>query len=81
MAGRIYTARICLLLLIIVILASTAAGQDSVLDGHDPNRMALSIYVDKDGKSLATGYAEDINGLSFLKPSHYRYNNKYEPKR
>ncbi|MGA9097735.1 MAG: hypothetical protein WB392_02250 [Methanotrichaceae archaeon] len=70
------TTRIFLLLIIIVILAATSSGQNSFLEGHDSNRMALSIYVDKHGKSLVTGYADDIKRLNFLSSSHYRYNNE-----
>lgn len=76
MASRIDMTKICLLLLIIFILAAPSAGQNNFLEGHDSNRMALSIHVDRAGKSLVTGYAEDIKGLDFLSASHYRYKNE-----
>jgi len=76
MASRKYTAEIFLLLLVIVIFVAPSAGQNGFLERHDPNHMALSIYVDKDGKSLVTGYADKIKGLDFLSTSHYRYDNE-----
>ncbi|MDQ1311964.1 MAG: hypothetical protein QG605_503, partial [Euryarchaeota archaeon] len=73
MVSRIDMTKICLLLLVIVILVAPSPGQNSFLEGHDSNRTALSVYVDRAGKSLVTGYVEDIKGLDFLSSSHYRY--------
>jgi hypothetical protein len=76
MVSRIDMTKICLLLLVIVILAAPSAGQNNFLEGHDSNRTTLSVYVDRAGKSLVTGYVEDITGLDFLSSSHYRYKNE-----
>lgn len=73
MVSRIDMTKICLLLLVIVILVAPSPGQNSFLEGHDSNRTALSVYIDRAGKSLVTGYVEDIKGLDFLSSSHYRY--------
>lgn len=75
MAKRIDMIKIGLLLLIVIIFIVPSYGQRDLLDGRDPNRMSLSVYVDTSGKALVTGYAEDINGLDFLSSSHYRYQN------
>ena len=76
MVSRIDVTKICLPLLVIVILSGPSAGQNDLLEGPDSNRTALSIYVDRAGKSLVTGYVEDIKGLDFLSSSHYRYKNE-----
>lgn len=44
-------------------------------DGADPKELTLDIYVDDTGKAFVTGYAEEIDGLSFLETSQYEYEN------
>lgn len=38
--------------------------------------MTLSIYLDKTGKALVSGYVENPKGLHFLNASQYRYENE-----
>jgi len=76
MADRVDPTKIYLLFLIVIMLTITSAGKNDLHQEYNSNQMALSIYVDKDGKALVTGYAEDINGLDFLSSSQYQYKNK-----
>lgn len=70
--------------LIIVLLAITAPATGSNGDDFDVplndtesyfNQLILDIYVDKTGKTLLTGYVEDITGLPFLQTAEYIYEN------
>jgi uncharacterized membrane protein len=39
------------------------------------SNLVLNVYINDAGKALVTGYADRIDGLSFLKTSQYRYDN------
>ncbi len=48
----------------------------SALSQPDDNRsVVLNIYLDWTGKALVTGYADDLQGLSFLSSAQYSYDN------
>ncbi len=42
-------------------------------NGTYAGNIVLNIYIDEGGKALITGYADDIDGLPFLKGSQYKY--------
>jgi uncharacterized membrane protein len=70
--------------LLIVLLAITAPAAGSNGDDFDVplndtesyvNQLILDIYVDETGKTLLTGYVENISGLPFLQTAEYIYEN------
>ncbi len=64
-------------LLLMIITAVFILGNNGCAldDVADPKELTLDIYVDDTGKAFVTGYAGDINGLSFLETSQYEYEN------
>lgn len=44
-------------------------------NGTSPGNIVLNVYIDEGGKALITGYADSIDGLSFLSGSQYKYDN------
>jgi len=58
---------LCLLFLLVM---STAA-----LSADENRSLVLNVYLDWTGKALITGYADSLEGLSFLKSSQYSYDN------
>jgi hypothetical protein len=44
-------------------------------NGTYPGNIVLNVYIDEGGKALITGYADNIDGLPFLKGSQYKYDN------
>ena len=70
--------------LLIVLLAITAPATGSNGDDFDVplndtesyfNQLILDIYVDETGKTLLTGYVENISSLPFLQTAEYIYEN------
>ncbi len=70
--------------LLIVLLAITAPATGSNGDDFDVplndtesyfNQLILDIYVDESGKTLLTGYVENITSLPFLQTAEYIYDN------
>ena len=52
----------------------TSQGNNSIqTNGTYAGNIVLNIYIDEGGKALITGYADDIDGLPFLKASQYKY--------
>jgi len=46
---------------------------DEQIDETGPGRLLLDVYLDEDGKALVIGYADNLDGLSFLESSEYIY--------
>jgi len=65
-------SRLLMIITAVFILGNNGCALD---DGADPKELTLDIYVDDTGKAFVTGYAGDINGLSFLETSQYEYEN------
>jgi len=80
--------RVLPLLMIIVLLSSHGALGSSTRTGSNlgtasnsnagnnrtySNNIVLNIYLNNAAKVLVAGYADSINGLSFLKTSQYSY--------
>jgi uncharacterized membrane protein len=68
-------------ILILVFAASIVSGysgqsyNSTQNNGTYTDSLILNIYVDETGRVLVTGYADDLNGLSFLNTSQYHYEN------
>jgi uncharacterized membrane protein len=59
-----------------IVLSSGSWAQEAFGNGSSNSRsLILDIYVDDAGKTLVTGYANGIDGLSFLNASDYQYDN------
>jgi len=80
----IRTSKLGMLSFIIVIIAVTTSavgsnGDDFYVPFNDTesyfNQLILDIYVDETGKTLVTGYVDDIEGLPFLQTAEYLYEN------
>jgi uncharacterized membrane protein len=80
----IRTSKVGMLSFIIVIIAVTTSavgsnGDDFAVPLNDTesyfNQLILDIYVDETGKTLVTGYVDDIEGLPFLQTAEYIYEN------
>ena len=65
-------SRLIMIITAVFILMNYGCALD---DGADPKEFTLDIYVDDTGKAFVTGYAEEIDGLSFLETSQYEYEN------
>ncbi len=65
-------SRLFMIITAVFILGNNGCALD---DGADPKELTLDIYVDDTGKAFVTGYAEEIDGLSFLETSQYEYEN------
>lgn len=65
-------SRLIMIITAVFILMNYGCALD---DGVDPKELTLDIYVDDTGKAFVTGYAEEIDGLSFLETSQYEYEN------
>ena len=65
-------SRLLMIITAVFILMNYGCALD---DGADPKELTLDIYVDDTGKAFVTGYAEEIDGLSFLETSQYEYEN------
>jgi hypothetical protein len=63
------------LLILIVFTAAIQASQVQDIDSEYANRLILSIYLDKAGNSLVSGYTENPSGLVFLNSSQFSYDN------
>jgi uncharacterized membrane protein len=61
------------LFFVAALLAMSAHAQES--DASVGQSLILNVYLDNAGKALVTGYAEDVNGLAFLKDSQFRFEN------
>lgn len=55
---------------LVLLVMSTAA-----LSADDNRSLVLNVYLDWTGKALITGYADSLEGLSFLTSSQYSYDN------
>jgi uncharacterized membrane protein len=64
------------LLILIAFTTALQSGQGQDINREDVHRLILSIYMDRTGNALVTGYTEDPMGLSFLNSSQYTYDNK-----
>jgi uncharacterized membrane protein len=68
-----------IVLLVITAPAAGANGDDVAVPLNDTesyfNQLILDIYVDKTGKTLLTGYVENITSLPFLQTAEYIYEN------
>jgi hypothetical protein len=67
-------------LLLFLIAFTSAYGQE--FDGETARQnLSLDIYLYNTGKALVTGYADNIEGLAFLKPAQYTtiYATRYTP--
>jgi flagellar basal body-associated protein FliL len=66
-------------LVVAIMVLSTALVLSSVsVPGQESSygqRLSLNVYLDNTGKSLVTGYAENVSGLTFLNASQYRFEN------
>ncbi len=65
-------SRLLMIITAVFILMNYGCALD---DGADQKELTLDIYVDDTGKAFVTGYAEEIDGLSFLETSQYEYEN------
>ncbi|HQI92183.1 MAG TPA: hypothetical protein PLS48_11180 [Methanotrichaceae archaeon] len=64
-------------LFILIFITSAAAAQE--IDAREiGSNLSLDIYLYDTGKTLVTGYADNIDGLIFLEPD--RYEARYTPK-
>ncbi len=63
-----------MVLVIILLLTTIASGQevDSRITGKN---LSLDIYLYNTGNALVAGYADSLDGLTFLKPARYTLNN------
>jgi hypothetical protein len=72
-----------LLSVVIIGVIAAATGLEVASQGYNsaqnngtyPGNIVLNVYIDDGGKALITGYADSIDGLSFLKGSQYKYDN------
>jgi uncharacterized membrane protein len=67
-----------LILVFVATIVSGNSGQSynaTQTSGNYTDSLILNIYVDETGRVLATGYADDLHGLSFLNASQYHYEN------
>ena len=65
-----------LIAIIVTMMVYGTLGQSvnvSQNNGTYPNNLVLNIYIDDTGRSLVTGFANDISGLPFLITSQYKY--------
>lgn len=77
-SGPIRIGLLCIFVSIVIlsgIMPICLAQQDYnfTTNGTYTGNLVLNIYVNDAGKVLITGYADGIDGLSFLKDSQYRY--------
>lgn len=65
------------ILSLVLILASSAMIVSSAQDASTNNSksLVLNAYIDMTGRALVTGYADTVDGLSFLNTSQYQYDN------
>ncbi|MDD1742193.1 MAG: hypothetical protein LUQ47_02560 [Methanotrichaceae archaeon] len=63
------------LLILIAFTIAIQSGQVQDINSEYVNRLILSIYLDKAGNSLVSGYTENPAGLIFLNSSQYSYDN------
>ena len=74
---------ICLLSVVIIGVIAAASVLGVAIQGYNgaqnnstyPGNIVLNVYIDEGGKALITGYADSMEGLSFLKGSQYKYDN------
>ena len=74
---------ICLLSVVIIGVIAAASVLGVAIQGYNgaqnnstyPGSIVLNVYIDEGGKALITGYADSMEGLSFLKGSQYKYDN------
>ncbi|MCJ7445310.1 MAG: hypothetical protein MUO26_12445 [Methanotrichaceae archaeon] len=69
-----YLGVVSLLLVALTFGAQSVQGQD--INSEDAQRLILSIYLDRTGNALVTGYADSPEVLSFLNSSQYSYDNE-----
>jgi len=72
--NRISVATILLLSLTLIAAAAQVVAPAPGKEGEG-QKLSLNIYLDETGKTLITGYVQDISGLPFLSASAYRYEN------
>ena len=63
------------LLILIAFTLAIQSGQVQDINSEYVHRLILSIYLDKAGNSLVSGYTENPAGLIFLNSSQYSYDN------
>jgi hypothetical protein len=65
-----------LIAIIVTVMVYGTLGQSANVsqnNGTSSNNLVLNIYIDDTGRSLVTGFANDISGLPFLITSQYKY--------
>jgi uncharacterized membrane protein len=71
---RLSRLALTLTVIAVVILSSGSCAQEALGEGSsDSWSLVLDIYADDAGKALVTGYANGIEGLTFLNASEYQY--------
>jgi uncharacterized membrane protein len=65
-----------LLVFMQVLLLLSASMPGHALAEGESKQLILVVYVDRAGKALVTGYAEDIQALAFLDASQHHYDNE-----
>lgn len=68
---------LCIFVAAVIIIASVfvCAGQSDNIPTNSTytSNLVLNVYINDAGKVLVTGYADNIDSLSFLKDSQYKY--------
>ncbi len=76
-AGPIRIGLLCVFVTVVLLSAIMpvymAQSYNITTNSTYTSNLVLNIYVNDAGKVLVTGYADSINGLSFLKDSQYKY--------
>lgn len=77
LAGPFRIGLLCIFVTTVILSAMvpacTCQSNNTTANSPYTSNLVLNIYINGAGKVLATGYADDIGGLSFLKDSQYKY--------
>lgn len=77
-AGPIRIGLLCIFITVVILssivpICSGQQGYNFTTNGTYTGNLVLNVYINDAGKVLITGYADSIDGLTFIKDSQYKY--------